>query len=140
MNGRKVSFFFFVTTLFSGGRVERAFLVERDTVSAKHVSYEEDQYRIGSIGSARIDGKSVELSMASSNSPIRILSSKRQIKNGFSKFSREEGKKKITYIISPLTRYNPSGISSTPSSMLKTRSLQSERTIFDFWSKPARIP
>lgn len=37
-------------------------------------SHECDQYRIGSIGSARIDDKSVELSIVSSNSPIRILS------------------------------------------------------------------
>lgn len=39
-----------------------------------------------------------------------------------------------THIISPLTRYSPRGISSTPSSMLYTRSLESDRTTFDFWS------
>jgi hypothetical protein len=37
-----------------------------------------------------------------------------------------------TYIWSPSTKYSPRGVSSTPSSMLNHRSIQLDRTIFDF--------
>jgi hypothetical protein len=87
---------------------------------------------MGMIGSAWIVERSTDWSIASSISPIRTL-------GGIMSECREQ-RVKLTYTISPLTRYRPNGISSTPSSMLYTRSLDSERTTFDFWSKPAMIP
>ena len=45
-----------------------------------------------------------------------------------------------THILSPLTRYKPSGTSSTGSSTLNIRSDEPDRIMFVVWSKPLSSP
>ena len=99
------------------------------------------QYRIGGMGSARNLDRSTLWSNSSSSSPIRVLDvvSTRKGSNFW-------GGSEDTHIMSPLTRYSPKGTSSTrvlsrsTGSTSTRRSLESERTTFDFWSKPDRMP
>lgn len=43
-------------------------------------------------------------------------------------------------MLSPLTTYSPSGTSSTPSSMLYTRSVLSDKMTLVVWSNPSSLP